>query len=55
MPGVLAPRPGRKYHPLVPVLREVVLRPDTPLGQDVKDMIARQHDNAEDRFATIAG
>ena len=33
----------------------LVLRPDTPLDQDVKDMIARQLDKAEDRFAAIAG
>ncbi len=46
---------ARKYRPLVPVLRELVLRPDTPLGQDVKDMIARQLDNAGHRFAAIAG
>ncbi len=26
-----------KYGPLVPVLRELVLRPETPLGADVKD------------------
>ena len=44
-----------KYRPLAPVLRELVLRPDTPLDQDVKDMIARQLDNAEERFAAIAG
>ncbi len=44
---------ARKYRPLVPVLRELILRPDTPLDADVKDMIARQFDNAEDRFAAI--
>jgi hypothetical protein len=42
-----------KYRPLVPVLRELILRPDTPLDSDVKDMIAGQLDNAEDRFAAI--
>jgi hypothetical protein len=42
-----------KYRPLVPVLRELILRPDTPLAPDVKDMIATQLDNAEDRFAAI--
>jgi (p)ppGpp synthase/HD superfamily hydrolase len=45
----------RKYRPLAPVLREFVLRPDTPLDHDVKLMIAGQLDNAEDRFAAIAG
>ena len=42
-----------KYRPVAPVLRELVLRPDTPLEPDVKDMIARQLDNAETRFALI--
>jgi hypothetical protein len=42
-----------KYRPLVPVLRELVLRPDTPLDPDVKDKIAAQLDDAEDRFAAI--
>jgi hypothetical protein len=42
-----------KYRPLVPVLRELILRPDTPLASEVKDMIAGQLDNAEDRFAVI--
>jgi hypothetical protein len=44
-----------KYRPLVPVLRELILRPDTPLDEDVKDMIARQLYEAEDRFAAICG
>lgn len=44
---------ARKYRPLVPVLREFILRPDTPLDSDVKQMIAGQLDNAEDRFAAI--
>jgi hypothetical protein len=42
-----------KYAP-VPVLRELILRAGTPLDPDVKDMIARQLYNAEDRFAAIA-
>src|SRR5262249_14113468 len=42
-----------KYRPLVPVLKELILRPDTPLDPDVKQMIAGQLDNAEDRFAAI--
>ena len=44
-----------KYRPLVPPLRELVLRPDTPLDSDVKDMITRQLHSAEDRFAAICG
>ncbi len=47
-------RLASKYRPLVPVLREFILRPDTPLDPDVKNMIARQLDNAEDRFAAIS-
>jgi hypothetical protein len=46
-------RLARKYRPLVPVLRELVLRPDTPLDSDVKKIIAGQLDNAKDRFAAI--
>ena len=42
-----------KYRPLVPVLRGLILRQDTPLESDVKHMIAGQLDNAEDRFAAI--
>lgn len=42
-----------KYGPLVPALRELILRPDTPLEADVKDMIAGQLDVAQGRFAMI--
>ena len=42
-----------KYAPLVPALRELILRPDTPLETDVKDMIAAQFDAARERFAAI--
>ena len=44
---------ARKYRPLVPVLREFILRPDTPLDSDVKQMIVGQLGNAENRFAAI--
>ena len=40
---------ARKYGPLVPALRELILRPDTPLEADVKDMIAGQLDAAQGR------
>jgi HD domain len=42
-----------KYAPLVPVLRELILRPDTPLDCDIKTHIARQLDRAAERFAAI--
>jgi hypothetical protein len=42
-----------KYAPLVPVLRQLILRPDTPLGADVKEHIAAQLDNAAGRFAAL--
>jgi hypothetical protein len=44
---------ARKYSPLVRALRELILRPDTPLDTDVKTMIARQLDSAQKRFAAI--
>jgi (p)ppGpp synthase/HD superfamily hydrolase len=46
---------ARKYCPLVPALRDLILRPDTPLAPDVKNMIAGQLAKAEDRFAAIPG
>lgn len=42
-----------KYAPLVPVFRELISRPDTPLAEHVKAHILRQLDSAEDRFAAI--
>ena len=42
-----------KYAPLVPVLRELILRPDTPLDDDVKERIAGQLDGAAGRFAAL--
>lgn len=53
--GPKLPKLAAKYRPLIAPLRELVLRPDTPLDPDVKDMIARQLDGAEDRFAAIFG
>jgi HD domain len=44
-----------KYAPLVPVLRELVGRPDTPLDAAVKDHILAQLDRTADRFAAIRG
>lgn len=37
----------------MPVLRELILRPDTPLDGDVKVMISGQLDTAQGRFAAI--
>ncbi|MGH3254885.1 MAG: HD domain-containing protein [Streptosporangiaceae bacterium] len=42
-----------KYAPLVPVLQELIARPDTPLGDAVKEHILAQLDRAADRFAAI--
>ena len=42
-----------KYAPLVPVLKELIARPDTPLTDDVKAHILGQIDRAEQRFAAI--
>ena len=44
---------ARKYGPLVPPLRELILRPDTPLEADVKNLIAAQLNAAQVRFAAI--
>jgi (p)ppGpp synthase/HD superfamily hydrolase len=44
---------ARKYRPLVPKLRELVGRPDTPLSIEAKDHILDQLDLAEERFAAI--
>ena len=42
-----------KYAPLVPVLRDLIGRPDTPLDDDVKRRILGQLDRAAQRFAAI--
>jgi hypothetical protein len=44
-----------KYAPLVPVLRDFIARPDTPLGAPVKEHILAQLDRAADRFAALQG
>jgi hypothetical protein len=42
-----------KYSPLVPVFRELISRPDTPLADHVKAHILRQLDTAEQRFTAM--
>jgi (p)ppGpp synthase/HD superfamily hydrolase len=42
-----------KYAPLVPVLRDLIGRPDTPLGTEVKRHILDQVTRAAERFAAI--
>ena len=42
-----------KYAPLVPVLREMIARPDTPLNKQVKARILAQLDEASQRFTAI--
>jgi hypothetical protein len=52
--GESLPRRAPKYRPLVPVLPEMVLRADTPLAGDVKQMIARQLNKADGRLAVLS-
>jgi hypothetical protein len=51
--GPKVERSAAKYRPMVPVLRELVARPDTPLSRLVKQHIFHQLDLAEERFAAI--
>jgi hypothetical protein len=51
--GPRVPELARKYGPLVPVLRELITRPDTPLGEPARQRILAQLDRAEERFAAI--
>jgi hypothetical protein len=53
--GPSLPRRADKYLPLPPVLRELVLRADTPLEDDIKRMIAGKFDKARVRLAAICG
>ena len=50
------PRLGQlaaKYAPLVPILRDLISRPDTPLGLEAKRHILAQLARAEERFAAV--
>ncbi|SCG35009.1 HD domain-containing protein [Micromonospora humi] len=51
--GPKVARSAAKYRPLVPVFRELVARPDTPLSAAVKRHIFAQLDLAEERFSAI--
>ncbi|MBN1171940.1 MAG: HD domain-containing protein [Micromonosporaceae bacterium] len=51
--GQKARRAAEKYRPLVPILRELVSRSDTPLSDWVKRHIFGQLDLAEERFNDI--
>jgi hypothetical protein len=44
-----------KYAPLVPVLRELIARSDTPLDAAAKEHILSQLGRAADRFAALRG
>lgn len=48
-------RIATKYRPMVPVLREMITRSDTPLSARVKQHILGQLDRGEERFAAILG
>lgn len=51
--GPSLPRRAGKYRPLLPILGELILRPDTPLEDDVKRMITGQLTRADTRLAAI--
>jgi hypothetical protein len=51
--GPALDRLAGKYAPLVPVLREMIARPDTPLSDQAKAHIIAQLDLAAERFAAI--
>jgi hypothetical protein len=48
-------RLASKYAPLVPVLRDLIARPDTPLDAAAQERILAQIDRAADRFAALRG
>ncbi|MET8908163.1 HD domain-containing protein [Micromonospora sp. NPDC004551] len=51
--GPKVARSAAKYRPLVPVFRDLIGRPDTPLSAPVKRHIFAQLDLAEERFSAI--
>jgi hypothetical protein len=44
---------ARKYAPLVPALRDLIARPDTPLSKQARMRIISQLDQAAERFSAI--
>ena len=52
--GPRAARLARKYAPLIPVLADLIARPDTPLPPPAKARILSQLVAAQERFAVIA-
>jgi hypothetical protein len=44
-----------KYAPVVPVLRDMISRPDTPLSDEARQRIFAQLDRAGERFAATLG
>jgi hypothetical protein len=51
--GPMVDKLASKYAPLVPVLRELISRDDTPLDAAAKELILSQLDTAAERFAAI--
>ncbi|MFE9955304.1 HD domain-containing protein [Micromonospora sp. NPDC005299] len=51
--GPKVARSAAKHRPLVPVFRDLIARPDTPLSPPVKRHIFAQLDLAEERFSAI--
>ena len=51
--GPKAARLARKYAPLIPVLADLIARPDTPLSPQAKARILSQLVAAQERFAAI--
>jgi hypothetical protein len=51
--GPQVTRLAGKYAPLVPVLRDLIARPDTPLAPAARQRVLDQLDRAEARFAAI--
>jgi hypothetical protein len=48
-------RLAAKYAPLVPVLRDLIARPDTPLSAAAREHILAQLDRADERFTAVRG